>query len=235
MQKILIADRSDDICFVLKKQLQKEFEVSTCNDGSTALALIRGMHPDGLILDLRLPMLDGISLLRELQGALPPAVLAISDTGRDYEHRTAIDLGAGYVIARPFETRAVCGHIRGLMDYARNPNRPPVDPRSIVSAHLTRLGLDCSHDGYQQLRLGIPLFMQDPSLQLGKELYPAIISLWGRGDPVSVEHTVRRAIVSAWKTRDPAVWEEYFRGCTKCPNNKKFIARLAEFLEYPQD
>ena len=235
MEKILIVDQSDDICFVLKKRLQKDFEVLTCNDGPAALALIRHIRPDALVLGLRLPGLDGLTLLRELQDELPPAILAISDTDADYEVRSAIALGANYVMMRPFEIRAVCGHIYSLMDYARDPDRLPADLRSIVGAHLTRLGLDCSHDGYQQLRLGIPLFMQDPSLHLGKELYPAIISIWGRGAPVSMERTIRCAIEAAWKKRDPAIREEYFPGCIKCPNNKMFIARLAEFTKYPQD
>ena len=55
MQKILIADRSDDLCFVLKRLLEKEYDVTVCYDGETALSLIRRIRPDALILDLRPP------------------------------------------------------------------------------------------------------------------------------------------------------------------------------------
>lgn len=235
MQKILIADRSDDLCFVLKKLLEKEYDVTVCYDGETALSLLRGIQPDALILDLRLPVLDGFTLLAELQGQLPPAILAITDGGTDYDHRMAIEQGAGYVLQRPFNTRSVLFHIKWLLHYARDPKHTPIDPRTITSAHLSRLGLDCSHDGYQQLRLGIPLFMQDPSMHLGKELFPAIIAIWGRGDPVSLERTIRSAIEAAWKRRNVAIWAEYFPDCEKCPSNKKFIARLSEFTQYPQN
>ena len=235
MQKILIADRSDDICFVLKKLLEKEYDVTVCYDGETALSLVQGIRPDALILDLRLPKLDGFTLLSQLQGQLPPAVLASTDISTDYDLRIAVKLGAGHVLQRPFHTRSVLFHIKWLLYYARDPVHTPIDPRSIVSAHLTRLGLDCSHDGYQQLRLGIPLFMQDTSMHLGKELYPAIISIWGRGDSVAIERTIRSAIEAAWKKRDAAIWAEYFPDCKKCPNNKKFIARLSEFTQHPEN
>jgi hypothetical protein len=69
---------------------------------------------------------------------------------------------------------------------------------------------------------------------LGKELYPAIISIWGRGDPATLERAIRCAIEAAWKNRNETIWAEYFPDCAKCPNNKKFIARLAEFTQYPQ-
>lgn len=235
MQKILIADRSDDLCFVLKKLLEKEYDVTVCYDGEAALSLIRGIKPDALILDLRLPKIDGLTLLNELQGQLPAAILAITDGGTDYDHRMAVQLGARCVLQRPFNTRTVLFHIKWLLYYARDPQHIPLDPRSITSAHLSRLGLDCSHDGYQQLRLGIPLFMQDPSMHLGKELFPAIIAIWGRGDPVSLERTIRSAIEAAWKKRNVAIWAEYFPACEKCPSNKNFIARLSEFTQYPQN
>ena len=159
----------------------------------------------------------------------------ISDTNASYESRAAAALGASLVMVRPFENRALYGHIYNLAEYARDPEHFPPDLRTIISAHLSRLGLDCAHDGYQQLRLGIPLFRQDPAMHMGKELYPAIIEQWGRGDSVSLERTIRSAIEAAWKKRDPEIWQQYFPDCEKCPNNKKFIARLSEFTELPKD
>lgn len=234
MQTVLIADRSDDICFVLKKQLQPYFQVSTCSDGLTALALTRGMRPDALVLDLRLPKLDGFALLEQLQGQLPPAVLAISDTGRDYDHYTAINLGAGHVIQRPFNTGSIYLHIKLLLDYAGKPERPAIEPRAIAAAHLNRLGFDVSHAGTQQLRIAIALFRQDPGLSLSKDLYPGIAPMWNTGDGRLIERTMRAAIESAWKNRNPAVWEEYFPGFTECPSNKKFIAHMADFTQMPE-
>lgn len=234
MRTLLIADRSDDLCVILKQALQTDFQITTCMDGITAMSLILHTQPDALILDLSLPHLDGLTLLEELAGHLPKAVLATTDDPSGYVHQMAVDRGAGHVMMRPFHTRSARSHIIGLLEYAQRPNPHPADPQSIAAAHLSRLGFDSTLDGYQQLRIGIPLFAQDPALRLGKELYPAIITLWHKSNPAAIERNIRTAIVTAWKQRDKAVWEIYFPGLTKCPSNKKFLARLAQFTKQPE-
>lgn len=234
MRTLLIADRSDDLCVILKQTLQTEFQVTTCMDGITAKSLILHMQPDALILDLSLPHLDGLSLLEDLAGHLPGAVLATTDDPSGYVHQMAVDRGAGHVMMQPFHTRSARNHILGLLEYTQRPNPRPADPQSIAAAHLSKLGLDSALDGYQQLRIGIPLFAQDPALRLGKELYSVIITLWHKSNPTSIERNIRTAIVAAWKQRDKAVWDVYCPGLTKCPSNKKFIAQLAQFTNPPE-
>ena len=115
MRKLLIADSSDDMCYVLKLAFQKEFEVSTCRDGLTALALIKGMRPDILILDLFLPQLDGLTLLQQLQGNLPPVILVSTYCTSPYTYQMATDRGAGYILIRPFKASTAYGHIMDLI------------------------------------------------------------------------------------------------------------------------
>lgn len=233
MRKLLIAARSDDLIAVLKRLFRKDFELSACTDGSTALTLIKHIQPDVLILDLLLPQIDGLELLRMLQPNIPPATLVLTDYTHPHVFQQAIDLGAGDIMAKPFRTEAVRSHIMQLLQFLDS-DRTPNDPQSVAAAHLTALGLCSGHDGYQQLRLGIPLFRQDPALRLGKELYPAVITLWGSGTPKQIEHSIRLAITTAWNERDKAVWSRYFPGYERCPSNKDFIARLAQFTELPK-
>ncbi len=233
MRKLLIAARSDDLTAVLKRLFQKDFELSACTDGSTAFSLIKHIQPDVLILDLFLPEIDGLELLRMLQPNVPPATLVLSDYTHPHVFQQAVDLGAGYFMAKPFRTEAVRSHVMHLLQFVDS-NLVPNDPQSVAAAHLTALGLCSKHDGYQQLRLGIPLFRQDPALRMSKELYPAIITLLGNGNQKQIEHSIRLAITNAWERRDKAVWEFYFPGYTKCPSNKDFIARLAQFTELPK-
>lgn len=233
MRKLLIAVRSDDLIAVLKRLFQKDFELSACTDGNTAYTLIKHIQPDVLILDLLLPEIDGLELLRLLQPNVPSATLVLTDYTHPHVFQQAVDLGAGYIMAKPFRTEAVHSHVMQLLQFADS-RQAPNDPQSVAAAHLTVLGLCSGHDGYQQLRLGIPLFRQDPALRLGKELYPAIITLWGSGTPKQIEHSIRLAITNAWKERDKAVWDSYFPGYEKCPSNKDFIARLAQFTELPK-
>ena len=233
MRKLFIAARSDDLIAVLKRLFQKDFELSACTDGSTALTLIKHIQPDILIVDFSLPQIDGLDLLRMLTPNVPPVILALSDYINSHVFQVAVDLGVGYIMAKPFRTEAVRSHILELLRHIDS-KATPTDPQSVAAAHLTHLGLCNKHAGYQQLRVGIPLFRQDSTLRLGKELYPAIIALLGGGEHRRIERSIRSAIVYAWKRQNRAVWEQYFPGYTKCPSNKQFIARLAEFTELPK-
>ena len=60
MRKLLIAARSDDLIAVLKRLFQKDFELSACTDGNTALTLIKHTQPDVLILDEPVDGLDPV-------------------------------------------------------------------------------------------------------------------------------------------------------------------------------
>ena len=105
----------------------------------------------------------------------------------------------------------------------------PVNSQATVQKHLTRLCISFKHNGYYQLRIGIPLFGRDQNQLLLKELYPMIGDICGQYGQ-SVEHSIREAIKYGWKRGDPEIWKEYFPYCTKCPSNKEFIATLSELL-----
>ena len=96
---------------------------------------------------------------------------------------------------------------------------------------LRKLNMHTHLDGYRQLCLAIPMFAENPGTRLSKELYPAIADKMALADPRAVEHSIRMAITDAWARRDPAVWDKYFPGSHKPPNNKAFLCRLAELLE----
>lgn len=86
-------------------------------------------------------------------------------------------------------------------------------------------------DGYRQLAVAIPLYVRDRSQSFSKELYPAVARMLGFTNGITVEHSIRNAIHSAYKRRDPAVWDAYFPVGRKPPSNARFIAVLAELLK----
>ena len=95
--------------------------------------------------------------------------------------------------------------------------------------HLQILGFPpCG--GFHDLRLGIPLFAQDTSMPMGKAFYPAVAALRGRENWQQVEKAIRDAKRIAYGCRDDALWRRYFPDTSRCPRNREFIARLAEFL-----
>ena len=96
---------------------------------------------------------------------------------------------------------------------------------------LRRLNVPMHLSGYCQLCIAISNFSNDITQLMCGELYPAVAKAFGHMDWRAVEFSIRRAILSAWKHRDPEVWSEYFPGSTKAPSNKLFIATLAQRIK----
>ncbi len=233
MRTILIADRSEDLCAVLESTFRPNFRVYACNDGVNALNLARQIRPDILLLDLSLPQIDGLTVLRELADTLPPIVLAFSDVPSGYAYQSAIDLGASFIMLRPFRAQAVYGHTMRLLDYWENSKPRQEDPQTVAAAHMKVLQLPSERAGFQLLRVAIPLFAQDPAIGLTKELYPEVARLCGTSGNLSVERSIRSLIKDTWKVRNISIWEHYFPNQTKYPTNKQFIACLAQLQQMP--
>jgi DNA-binding response OmpR family regulator len=70
--KILVVDDEQKIANVLAERLKlRGFDATAVFDGTSALSLLRRETFDGIILDLRLPDIDGIEVLTETKGAFP--------------------------------------------------------------------------------------------------------------------------------------------------------------------
>ena len=106
----------------------------------------------------------------------------------------------------------------------------PAIPEQVLY-DLRALRVPISLSGYRCLCVGIPIFALDISQPMCGELYPAIAKALGYMDWRAVEFAIRRAILSAWELRDPAIWDAYFPGSKKPPTNKQFIATLAQRIK----
>lgn len=230
MRRVLIVDESE---FFIQLAIQKCFiqdEVRSCSDGFAALALLEDFRPDLLLINLSLPFLDGLSVLRQA-AYLPETVLVISHMTDPHIRRIVYALGADHVLYMPTPrtVRTVLERVQGAEPGIRK------DLRSSILEHLHRLGIPTDLDGYQMLTVGLPLYMKDPGQTLGKELYPAIACALERGSSQTVERSIRQAIHAAWKHRDDRIWGMYFppnpNGGISCPNNKKFLTALIVHLQ----
>ena len=97
---------------------------------------------------------------------------------------------------------------------------------------LLELDFATNLDGYLYLQAAIPLFADNPSQRMGKELYSNIASLLGVCATNNIERSIRAAIEDAWRRRSNGAWDRYFpEGSVtkgKGPSNKQFISRMAE-------
>ncbi|MBL0059426.1 MAG: response regulator [Elusimicrobia bacterium] len=120
--KIVIADDEPDITFVLKRMLEMEgYTVWAANDGQAALDLYRREKPDLVILDLFMPIKDGVAVCAEIRRE-DESVLILMLTGqkKDTDKVTGLTAGADDYLTKPFGEKELLARVRSLF---RRPNR----------------------------------------------------------------------------------------------------------------
>lgn len=118
---IVIADDEDAVCDSLSRTLRFEgYAVEIAKDGQQALAAIRESRPDGVILDVTMPVLDGLEACRRLraEGNLVP-VLMLTARGDVTARVAGLDAGADDYLAKPFALQELLARVRALLRRAR--------------------------------------------------------------------------------------------------------------------
>jgi two-component system, chemotaxis family, chemotaxis protein CheY len=102
--RVLVIDDDDAVCEILREALSDEgYAVATVPHGAAALELIRHHQPAVILLDLRMPIMDGWSFAEQYKRtAKPPASLVVLSALREAEE-SAKRIGAVAVIRKPFE------------------------------------------------------------------------------------------------------------------------------------
>lgn len=224
MKTVLLVIESEELGQRIMKDLQRDHMVFLCHDAGTA-ALLMDRSPDAMVLQMELPGLDGLTFLERLP-CRPPVILTLAVNYSPYDAQKLYDLGAGHLIRTPCTLEAVTDRLRDML---RDWEYTHPDPQTAAAAHLTVLGIPSDNGGGKQLRVGIPLYAQDPGQKLTMELYPTIAKICG-STVNGVEHAIRKSIRIAWEQREPEDWKEYFPRRRRCPSNKVFISTLAERL-----
>ena len=103
--RVLVVDDEPEAVELLQEFLQaKGYEVSTASDGAEALRKVKEKRPHLILLDVRMPKMDGLEVLRQVK-ALDPGVSVIMVTGVNEEAIgwQAMELGAFDYIVKPLD------------------------------------------------------------------------------------------------------------------------------------
>lgn len=239
MQKLLIADPSEEYCMALEEALHGAYIVRSCHDGREAQGMLQTFKPNILVLDLMMPGVDGIGLLQEA-GKLEqrPAVLAVTRYISNFVMERLSQLGVGYVMLKSCELQMIIARIGDMTQQMEPPLVTRPDSRTTATNILLSLGISTKLRGYGCVREAVMLMMQDPCQSVTKELYPAVAKICG-GNALQVERAIRCAIQGAWDRRDERVWRMYFPtgpdGHIPRPTNAAFISRLADRIVMSTD
>jgi two-component system OmpR family response regulator len=115
--RVLVVDDEDALAELLSMALRYEgWDVRTAGDGATAVRVAREHRPDAVVLDVMLPDLDGLEVLRRLR-AEAPEVPVLFLTARDaVEDRIAgLTAGGDDYVTKPFSLEELIARLRGLL------------------------------------------------------------------------------------------------------------------------
>lgn len=120
IRQVLVVDDEPDIRQLLEMTLQiSDYDVVTASDGLEAEALARSIHPDVIILDVMMPGIDGLSVLRNLRSDPVtqeiPVVLLTAKTA-DPDVWAGWESGASYYMAKPFDMDCLLRFLASLDD-----------------------------------------------------------------------------------------------------------------------
>jgi len=118
--QILVVDDEPDIAGLIKHSLERsgQVEVTVVASGDAALKRVSDRAPDLLILDLNLPVLNGLEVCRLLRAkpatARLPIIMLTARTG-ETDRVTGLDLGADDYITKPFSVRELAARVRAVL------------------------------------------------------------------------------------------------------------------------
>jgi DNA-binding response OmpR family regulator len=117
LMRILIVDDDPELCGLLKQSLtRRRYRVDIATDGPTALDRLFDQRYDLVLLDIMLPELDGLSVLREIRSAgVKTPVLMLTAKGDVRDRIRGLDDGADDYLAKPFALAELMARTRSLL------------------------------------------------------------------------------------------------------------------------
>lgn len=245
--KVLVVDDDEIYAKSLCDHINIQDELTCVGiavDGEEAYSMVLETNPDAVVLDIILPKLDGIGVLRRLSKQNPerrPSVLVSSSSTLNNLYDMASRHGASYYMIKPQHPDSICDAIRDMCGIRReNVAQIPVgikddtyDLETMVTEFIHELGVPAHIKGYHYLRTAIMMVVKDMDLlnYITKELYPEIAKAY-QTTSSRVERAIRHSIEVAWTRGKPQTMNEVFgytinTGKGK-PTNSEFIAMIAD-------
>lgn len=155
MPHLLLADDDLELSLMLKEYLEGDgFQVETVSDGALALQRALDENFDLIILDVMMPGLNGLDVLREIRTEKVTPVLMLTARGEDVDSIVGLELGADDYLPKPCNPRVLEARIRAVL--RRSESRPDEDENG--ASQPLRVGDLSLHSGTRSVLLaGAPV------------------------------------------------------------------------------
>jgi DNA-binding response OmpR family regulator len=138
----LIIDDDQELCTLLAEFLQLEgFAASAVHDGAAALAHCREHAYDAIVLDVMLPGVQGLEVLRGLRSFSTTPVLMLTARGEDTDRIVGLEMGADDYLPKPCNPRELAARLRAILRRARGDSESGLATGAGVSVGNTRLNV----------------------------------------------------------------------------------------------
>jgi two-component system alkaline phosphatase synthesis response regulator PhoP len=131
--KILVVDDEQTLLNTVRAYLEQEgYTVQTAVDGRTALLIFRDFQPDLVVLDIMLPEVDGLEVLRQLRQTSDVYVIMLTAKADEADKVIGLGLGADDYVTKPFSPRELVARIKAAL--RRLSGRQTT--KELISTHL---------------------------------------------------------------------------------------------------
>lgn len=140
MRQVLVVDDEPHIRTVLRGYLEADgFAVAEAADGEAAIRLVRQRPPDLMLLDVKLPGMDGLEALRRLRTFSDVYVILVTARSEEVDKLVGLAVGADDYVTKPFSAREVAARVKAVLRRDRG-------PRAAAAAVLRFDGLSIDKD-----------------------------------------------------------------------------------------
>ncbi len=124
--RILVVDDDEGVRALLSRYLEMEgFQVEVAADGRSAIAILGDRAPDLMLLDLGLPVVDGLDILTEARRKSDMPIILLTGRGSDADRVLGLKLGADDYVVKPFSPAEVSARISTIL----RRTKPAATPR----------------------------------------------------------------------------------------------------------
>jgi two-component system, OmpR family, response regulator CpxR len=133
MDRVLVVDDDVELCDLVKEFLQPEgLQVEAVHNGNRGLERALSGEHALVVLDVMLPGLNGLDVLRKLRASSSVPVLLLTARGQDVDRIVGLELGADDYLPKPFNPRELVARIRAILRRTRGEGSEKQAPQTSV-------------------------------------------------------------------------------------------------------
>lgn len=114
--RVLIVDDDQNICEVIKMYVENAgYDTKVCHNGKEAEDVFQEYKPDLVLLDIMLPYIDGIDVLKWIRKEYETPVIMLTAKGETFDKVLGLELGADDYIVKPFEPKELLARVKAVL------------------------------------------------------------------------------------------------------------------------